>query len=319
MSRLTVDGGITREELKGAEPENTFSGVLSYLRRKYSKDLTGAEVAIAGIPYDLAVTNRPGTRFGPRGIRAASANMAWERPYGLPFNPLEELAIVDHGDADLDMHHPHLVPDQIADHAREILKHDVTMVSLGGDHFITYPLLQAHAEKHGELALLHFDAHTDTWEGEEDDINHGTMFWHAARKGLVDPASSIQVGIRTHNPDEMGFEVLGAPKFHAQGVQATIEQIRKRIGDRKVYLTFDIDCLDPAFAPGTGTPVSGGLTSADALAILRGLQGLNFVGMDLVEVAPAYDIGEITSLAASHLVFEFLALIATRPGGPCAG
>ena len=163
------------------------------------------------------------------------------------------------------------------------------------------------------MSLLHFDAHSDTWQDEDGRIDHGTMFYHAAKQGVVDPASSVQIGLRTHNNDTLGFNVLDAPWVHARGVDAVIAETRKVIGDRPVYLTFDIDCLDPSYAPGTGTPVCGGLTSYQALAILRGLQGLDVIGADIVEVAPAYDIGEITALAASHIAMEFLCLFASRP------
>jgi agmatinase len=162
---------------------------------------------------------------------------------------------------------------------------------------------------------LHFDAHSDTWADEDDRIDHGTMFYWAAKYGLVDPSTSVQVGLRTENPDTMGFNVIDAPRVHEMGNSAVIGEIRERLGDRPVYLTFDIDCLDPSYAPGTGTPVCGGLTSHQALAILRGLAGINVVGMDVVEVAPAYDVSEITSLVAAHIAMEMLYLYASRQVG----
>jgi len=163
------------------------------------------------------------------------------------------------------------------------------------------------------LSLLHFDAHSDTWADENDRIDHGTMFYWAAKHGIVDPATSVQIGLRTCNPDTMGFNILDAPWVHEHGITAVIESARESLGDRPVYVSFDIDCLDPSFAPGTGTPVCGGLTSHQAMSILRGLKGINIVGMDVVEVAPSYDIGEITALAASHLAMEMLYLYACRP------
>jgi agmatinase len=188
------------------------------------------------------------------------------------------------------------------------------LLALGGDHFVAYPLLKAHVRKHGgPISLLHFDAHSDTWADEDGRIDHGTMFFHAAKEGLVDPGASVQIGLRTTNSDTLGFNVLDALWVHANGIPATIAAARDVVGDNPVYLTFDIDCLDPSYAPGTGTPVCGGLTSHQAMAILRGMTGINLIGMDIVEVAPAYDVGEITALAAAHLAMEMLYLYASRP------
>jgi agmatinase len=185
------------------------------------------------------------------------------------------------------------------------------MLTLGGDHFITYPLLIAHAEKYGKpLALLHFDAHCDTWPDDApDSLNHGTMFYKAIKDGLIDPAKSVQVGIRTWNDDFMGVKVLDAPWVHDHGPEAVLAEITRVIGNHPVYVTFDIDCLDPSAAPGTGTPVPGGLSSAQALKIVRNLGGLNIVGMDVVEVAPSYDQSEITAIAAAHIACDMLCLL----------
>ncbi|MEM9209784.1 MAG: arginase family protein, partial [Pseudomonadota bacterium] len=144
-------------------------------------------------------------------------------------------------------------------------------------------------------------------------IDHGTMFFHAAKQGLVDPKRSVQIGLRTHNDDTLGFNILDGPWVHEHGTQRVIEEARRIVGDHPVYLTFDIDCLDPSYAPGTGTPVCGGLTTAQAMSVIRGLRGVNLVGMDLVEVAPAYDVGEITALAGAHLAMEMIAVYASRP------
>lgn len=309
-SSQTNDRSFTAASLKGTTMEPTFAGALSFLRRKYTRDLAGVDVAVCGFPLDTATTNRPGARFGPRAIRAASSHMAWTRPYGCAVDPCAELAVIDYGDCMWDHGRPETIPGAIEAHAREIIDQGPALLSLGGDHFITYPLLKAHVHKHGPLSLIHFDAHSDTWNDAEGDgrVDHGTMFYHAAREGLVDPKSSVQIGLRTHNDDLMGFNVRDAEWVHEHGVKATIAEIRRIVGDRKCYLTFDIDCLDPAFAPGTGTPVAGGLSSAQALGILRGLAGLRFVGADVVEVAPAYDVGEITALAAAHIAQEWLAL-----------
>jgi len=313
MDKYGNDYAFTREGLYGTTPEPTYAGATSFMRRKYTRELEGVDVAVTGIPLDTATTNRPGARFGPRAIRQASTIMAWARPYGMAFDPFDELAVVDYGDCFFDHGRPEMVPGRIETHAAEILGKGAALLSLGGDHFVSYPLLKAHAATHGApLSLLHFDAHSDTWTDKEGRVDHGTMFFHAAREGLVDPAASVQVGLRTHNPDTLGFSVLDGPWVHEHGVAAVVAEIRRRLGGRPVYVTFDIDCLDPSVAPGTGTPVCGGLTSHQALSILRGLEGINVVGMDVVEVAPAYDVGEITALAAAHVAMELLCLYARR-------
>jgi len=314
LNKKVTDHAIVREELYGTTPEPTYGGALSFMRRKYTTDMSGVDVAVTGIPLDTATTNRPGARFGPRAIRAASSIMAWEKPYGMEFDPFDKLAVVDAGDCFFDHGRPENTPDEIEAHAFGIIDQGPALLSLGGDHFVSYPLLRAHQRKHGgALSLLHFDAHSDTWADDNDRIDHGTMFWWAAKNGLVDPAKSVQIGIRTTNPDTLGFNIIDAPDVHASGVEAVVARTREILGDRPVYLTFDIDCLDPSHAPGTGTPVCGGLTTHQAMAILRGLAGINVVGMDVVEVAPAYDVGEITALAGAHLAMEMLYLYARRP------
>lgn len=313
--KFAGDHAFLREELYGTTPEPTYAGALSFMRRKYTRDLDGVDVAVTGIPLDTATTNRPGARLGPRAVRAASSIMAWERPYGMPFDPFDKLAVVDYGDCFFDFGRPDQVPDAIEAHADAILSQGPALLSLGGDHFVSFPLLKAHARKHGApLSLVHFDAHSDTWTDEDDRVDHGTMFYHATKLGLVDPARSVQVGLRTTNDDTLGFNILDAQFVHENGIATAVEKIRSAVGDQPAYLTFDIDCLDPSCAPGTGTPVCGGLTSYQALEILRGLAGINIVGMDVVEVAPAYDVGEITALAATALAMEMLYLYACRPG-----
>ncbi len=315
MNKYSNDYAVTRESLYGTTPEPTYAGITSFMRRKYTRDLAGVDVAVTGIPLDTATTNRPGARFGPRSIRSASSIMAWEKSYGMEFDPFDKLAVADVGDCLFDFGRPENVPDEIEAHVFNIIDKGPGLLSLGGDHFVTYPILKAHAQKYGApLSLLHFDAHSDTWADENDRIDHGTMFYWAAKYGIVDPATSVQIGLRTTNPDTMGFNVLDAPWVHERGVDAVVEAARKVLGDRPVYVTFDIDCLDPSYAPGTGTPVCGGLTSHQAMSILRGLKGINVIGMDVVEVAPAYDVGEITALAASHIAMEMLYLYACRPG-----
>ena len=314
MDKHDGDHAITRQSLYGTTPEPTYAGVLSFMRRKYSKEFEGVDVAVMGVPLDTATTNRPGARFGPRAIREASSIMAWERPYGMEFDPFDKLAVVDCGDCYFDFGRPEAVPDAIEAYAYDIISKGPGLLSLGGDHFIAYPLLKAHAKKHGKpLSLLHFDAHSDTWQDENDRIDHGTMFFWATKYGLIDPSTSVQIGLRTRNPDTMGFNIIDAPRVHDESINTVVAETLQHLGDNPVYLTFDIDCLDPSYAPGTGTPVCGGLTSDQAIRILRGLKGINIVGMDIVEVAPAYDVGQITALAASHLAMEMLYLYGGRP------
>lgn len=313
----TTDRAFTAKSPYGMGAEATYSGALSFMRRKYSRDLAGVDVAVWGVPLDTATTNRPGARFGPAGIRAASAHMAWGKPWPWGFDPFEKLAVVDYGDCSFDHGRPEATPAAITAQAKAIIDQGASLLTLGGDHYITLPLLRAHHAIMGPLSLVHFDAHCDTWRddpppGEAPRIDHGTMFFHAAREGIVDPSHSIQIGMRTHNDESHGFTVRDAEWVHNHGVAATIAEIKRVVGNRRAYLTFDIDCLDPAFAPGTGTPVSGGLTTQQAQAILRGLGGIDFVAMDLVEVAPPYDVSEITALAASHLLVDYLCLRALR-------
>ncbi|HNP63693.1 MAG TPA: agmatinase [Woeseiaceae bacterium] len=315
MDKHKNDHAIMRKSLLGTTPEATYGGVISFMRRKYTKDMSGVDVAVMGVPFDTATTNRSGARLGPRAIRNASTIMAWERPYGTDFDPFDKLAVVDAGDAYFDFGKPESVPDAIESAAYALISQGPGLLSLGGDHFISYPLIKAHVRKHGgPISILHFDAHSDTWADENDRIDHGTMFWWAAKQGLVDPTRSVQIGLRTHNPDTLGFNIIDGPAVQTQSLEATIESTREFLGDSPVYVTFDIDCLDPSVAPGTGTPVCAGLTTHQAMSILRGLQGINIIGMDVVEVAPAYDVGEITALAAAHIAMEMLYLFANRPG-----
>ena len=313
-SDIQIDGAIARESPYGLLREPTFAGVLSFMRRNYSKDLTGAELVISGIPLDLAVSYRSGARLGPQAIRLASAEVASLKPYPWGFDPFENLAVIDFGDCHLDVHNPMTIHDAIVAHARHILKSDAHMLTFGGDHYITYPLLKAHVEKIGEpLALIHFDAHIDTWaDDKSSSLNHGSMFYKAVNDGLIDPKRSVQIGIRTWNDDFMGIHVLDATWVHRHGSDAVIAEVERVVGNHPAYFTFDIDCLDPAFAPGTGTPVCGGLSTAQALAIIRGLTELNLIGMDIVEVAPAYDQSQITALAAAHIACDLICLFAKR-------
>ena len=308
------DFAINRESLYGITNEPTYAGVTSFMRRKYTQDLEGVDLAVTGVPLDTATTGRPGARFGPRGIRAASTIISWMRPYDTEVDPFEKLAVIDYGDCFFDFGRPETVPGAIEAHAWNIISKGPGLLTLGGDHFIAWPLLKAHARKHGKpLSLLHFDAHSDTWPDEEGRVDHGTMFWHAAKEGLVDPKHSVQIGLRTTNDVTLDFNILDAPWVHENGIDAVVTRTREILGDRPVYLSFDIDCLDPSFAPGTGTPVCGGLSSHQAIQILRRLCGINLVGMDLVEVSPAYDAGEMTALAGATLAVEMINMYANRP------
>ena len=308
MPKDNIDLAFRRESLTGTKAEPTYSGALSFMRRRYSRDVAAADVAVVGIPFDLGTTNRPGARFGPRAVRAASSVMSWDRTWGWDFDPLAELAVVDYGDCLFDHGSPHAIPAQLTDEIGRILSADCATLVLGGDHFVSYPVLAAYAAKFGPLALVHFDAHSDTWRDESGRLDHGSMFWYAANEGLVVPEQSAQIGIRTHNDETHGFNIFSADDVEERGTAAIADAVKAIVGDRPCYLTFDIDCLDPAFAPGTGTPVVGGLTSSTARRLLRGLAGLDIKGMDLVEVAPAYDHAEITALAGATLAMDLLAL-----------
>lgn len=310
-----TDQAFRQTSLYGRQPEMTYSGAMSFMRRKYSRDLNGVDIAVSGIPFDAATSFRPGARFGPGAIRAASTQLAELLPYPGGIDPFEILAVIDYGDCTLDYGFPEKVVNQIESHAQAIIDSDTSMLTFGGDHFVTYPLLRAHANKYGPMALVHFDAHTDTWDDEDGRLDHGTMFTRALKEGLIDPDHSIQIGIRTHNDNTRGIHILDAAWIHENSAHKAVQQVLSTVGDLPAYLTFDIDCLDPAFAPGTGTPVVGGLSSAQAIAILRGLGDLNFIGADVVEVAPAYDHAQITAIAAATIAQEYLVLQAKKKMG----
>lgn len=272
-----------------------------------------AEVIVAGVPFDMATSGRPGARFGPSGVRQASAQLIWEGArWPWPFALDDHLKVADSGNVLFKHGEPQTMVDNLQQHIGAILAAGKSSLTFGGDHFITLPVLRAYAKQHGPLALIHFDAHTDTYSGGTQ-YDHGTLFHHAVEEGLVDTEHSIQIGIRTAY-DVVGhpFEVLDAAWVGDHGPHAILERIHARVGDKKAYVSFDIDGLDPAYAPGTGTPVSGGMTMDCALKVIRGLQGLNLVGMDVVEVAPAYDHAEITSLAGATLALEYLYVVASN-------
>lgn len=309
-SKNFVDEAFSNPELRGVSHENTFGGAMSFLRRLYTKDLTGIDIAVTGVPFDQAVTNRPGTRLGPRAIREASTLQSPDEPYGWPYKPLSELAIVDYGDVAFDYANIPSFPDTLTDHIRTILAADVASVALGGDHYVSFPILKAYAEKYGPMSLLQFDAHTDTWADDNmDRVDHGTMFYKAVKSGIVDPARSVQVGIRTTNDDTLGVNIIDAREVYEAGPAAVAQKIKGILGDNPVYLTFDIDCLDPAFAPGTGTPVWGGLSSMQAQIILRDIAGINIKGGDVVEVSPPYDTSGATAVAGAHAAMQIICLL----------
>lgn len=304
-----VDTALTRKGYRGLAYENTFGGAVSFLRRTYTKDLAGVDLAVTGVPFDQSVTNRPGTRLGPRAIREASCLQAFDAPYGWGFNPFEEFAIADYGDLAFDYADVPAFPGRLTDHVRGILKAGAASLTLGGDHYISLPILRAYAEKFGPLSLLQFDAHSDTWVDDDmDRIDHGTGFYKAVKLGLIDPARSVQVGIRTDNPDTLGINIIDARAVHLDGPVRTAAKIREILGDKPTYLSFDIDALDPAYAPGTGTPVWNGLTSAETAIILRDIAGINLVGGDVVEVSPPWDSTGATAIMGAHVAVEIICL-----------
>ena len=307
------DAAFKRHDLHGIGHENWFAGATSLFRRRYAYDPTGADVAVLGVPFDQAVTNRPGTRFGPRAIRAASTNLAWPGgPWRWPQDPFASLAVVDTGDLGFDPGDPMAFAGTLEARASEIIATGAKLLSLGGDHFVSYPLLRAHAGKHGPLALIQFDSHSDTWRDAGRRIDHGTMFFRAAEEEIIDPARSIQVGIRSGNPESHGLTILDADAVADASPMAIAERIASVVGNGPAYLTFDIDFLDPAYAPGTGTPVCGGPSTNKAERILCALTDLDIVGMDIVEVSPPYDVAEITALAAATMAINMMGLFAAQ-------
>ncbi len=295
----------------------TYSNIYSYLALPFSRDMTDdIDAVVMGVPFDLATTGRSGTRFGPTGIRQASAQLRWEeKRFPWRFALSDAYNVVDYGDIDFQEGSADEMMERVTATASEILAAGKKLITLGGDHFISLPLLRAVHAQHGPVALLHFDAHTDT-EPTEAKYNHGSMFYRAAKEGLYDPSASVQVGIRTeYDYDDHELTVLDASWINNHSVSDVTDRIKAVIGDRPVYLSFDIDCIDPAFAPGTGTPVAGGLTTDRALQIIRSLGDLNLVGLDLMEVAPVYDHAEVTCLAGATLVLDMLYLLASQKAG----
>ena len=295
-----------------------FSQIATFMRLPHHRTAADLDVAILGIPYDGGTSYRAGARFGPREIRSQSAMI---RPWNpvLKVSPYEALRIADYGDLDIAPVSIERTNEIVEQEIGAILAAGCLPVSVGGDHSIALPILRALARRHGPVALVHFDSHPDTWDqyfGSR--YFHGTMFRRAVEEGLIDPRRTFQIAIRgpLYSADDFDFQaehgmtVVRVEAIKERGVDWVVEQYA-RLRGAKVYVSFDIDAVDPAYAPGTGTPEVGGLTAYEALALVRGLRGLDFVGFDLVEVAPQYDgPGQITALLAANLLFEFLSLVA---------
>jgi agmatinase len=293
-----------------------FANIFGYMGATLSRCPDDGDVFVIGLPYDLATSGRAGTRGGPTGIRQASSQLRWEENrWPWDFNAFDRLRLVDYGDIEFAVGNHEALFENVASHYQRLLEAGKTTLSFGGDHFVTLPLLRAHHKQHGPMAMIHFDAHTDTYLEEGATYNHGSMFYHAPREGIIDAGRSIQIGIRTeYTESRHEFEVISAAEANDISAQSIIDRIKNRVGDAPCYLTFDIDCLDPCHAPGTGTPVVGGISTDKALKIIRGLVGINLVGMDLVEVAPSYDHSEITALAGATLALEMIYVLAANRG-----
>ncbi|MEV0596660.1 agmatinase [Nonomuraea cavernae] len=294
-----------------------FAGPATFARLPRLDEVGQADVAVVGVPFDSGVSYRPGARFGPSAVRESSRLL---RPYhpGLDVSPFERVQVADAGDI---VANPFDIPEAIEMIEAAAGSMDARLVTIGGDHTIALPLLRAVARRHGPVALLHFDAHLDTWDtyfGAE--YTHGTPFRRAVEEGILDTEALSHVGIRgplygkrdLEEDRRLGFGILTAADVLHRGVREVVDVLRQRIGDRPLYVSVDIDVLDPAHAPGTGTPEAGGLTSRELLEILRGLAGCHLVGADVVEVAPAYDHAEITAVAASHVAYDLVSLLALQ-------
>jgi agmatinase len=299
-----------------------YGGPPTFARLPRLDEVERADVAVLGVPFDSGVSYRPGARFGPGHIRASSKLL---RTYN-PVQDVEPFAVQQVADAGDIACNPFDITDavkQIDEGAREVVDTGAKPMTIGGDHTIALPLLRVMHEVHGPVAVVHFDAHLDTWDTYFGaPVTHGTPFRRASEEGLIDKTASMHVGIRgplyakqdLSDDEVLGFQVIGSHEMDDHGWRGAIERIRARVGDRPVYVSLDIDVLDPAFAPGTGTPEAGGLTSRELLHILRSFNALNLIGADIVEVAPAYDHAELTGIAAAHAAYELISAMAVRHG-----
>ena len=297
-----------------------FAGPPTFARLPRIDEVSDVDVAVVGVPFDGGVSYRPGARFGPAHVRASSRLL---RPYNpaADVEPFATQQVVDAGDLAVNPFDIETAIREVEDGARSLLERAGRLVTIGGDHTIALPLLRAMAAMHGPVAVVHFDAHLDTWDTYFGAAyTHGTPFRRASEEDLLDRSACLHVGTRgplyagsdLADDTGLGFQVVGSVEMDDLGARGVVERIRDRVGDRPVYVSVDIDVLDPAFAPGTGTPEAGGLSSRELLAILRGFADLNLVGADVVEVAPAYDHAEVTGIAAAHVVYELLSALAPR-------
>lgn len=297
-----------------------FAGAATFARLPRLDQVDRADVKIAGVPFDTGVSYRPGARFGPNHVRESSRLL---RPYNpaLDVSPFANVQVADAGDIAVNPYDIHEAIDTLQQAATELTSDGSTLITIGGDHTIALPLLRVAASKHGPVALLHFDAHLDTWDtyfGAE--YTHGTPFRRAFEEGILDTEALSHVGTRgplygkrdLDDDRRFGFGIVTSSDIYYQGVRAVVDQLRDRIGSRPLYISVDVDVMDPAHAPGTGTPEAGGMSSRELLEILRGLDGMNIVGADIVEVAPVYDHAEITGIAAAHVGYDLVSLLANQ-------
>jgi agmatinase len=297
-----------------------FAGPATFARLPRLDEVGRADVVVAGVPFDTGVSYRPGARFGPAHVRESSRLL---RPYhpALDVSPFEVAQVADAGDIAANPFDISAALEAVEASALALTDGGTRLVTIGGDHTISLALLRAAQQRHGDIALLHFDAHLDTWDTYFGaDYTHGTPFRRAVEEGILDTEALSHVGTRgplygkkdLEDDRRFGFGIVTSADVYHQGVVEVVDRLRQRIGDRPLYVSIDIDVLDPAHAPGTGTPEAGGMTSRELLEILRGLEGLNLVGADVVEVSPPYDHAEITGIAASHVAYDLVALLALR-------
>jgi len=296
-----------------------FAGPSTFARLPELRDVAHCDVAIVGIPFDAGTSYRPGARFGPQAIRQASRHLRTQYHPAYDTEPFAEQQVADAGDIACNPYNIEKAVVEIQKAATELLGKVDRIISLGGDHTIALPLLRAVNHHHGPVALVHFDAHLDTWDTYYGaPYTHGTPFRRAAEEKLFLESASMHVGIRgplysrddLKNDKELGFKVIHCDEFQSEGIEHVVKRIRDRVGDNPMYLSIDIDVLDPAHAPGTGTPEIAGMSSRELVGVLRGLAGLNIISADVVEVSPAYDHAELTSLSAATTVFEITSLFA---------